>query len=97
MKNHLKSLQTSLDLALPLGVSNALGDEAKLQEGMKETAKRALEVAIIQTGEDYDRGKSFANDFAKITGAIPGSIWEYGVQTATRLLSEGTSSSTFVS
>lgn len=96
-RNHLDSLATSSNLALPLKIPEALDTASKLRLGRLETAGRALEVAKAKAAtmvNDSEAGKELAHDISGICDVMDGldsetAVWESGLKFAVDELTNG--------
>lgn len=95
--NHIKSLSTSSELALPLGLPEDLDLESKLRRGQDETAVRALEVVVVQTLTAKDEstgGIILAGGIVRICEALasawtsPGT-WDGGLKVVVDRMRDG--------
>lgn len=86
--NHLNSMQTSSNLALPLGLPDGLDTSAKLRIGQEETAMRALEVVRMEMAAmeyDSEAGEHMAKGVLGICATIgavqeEGGVWDRGLR-----------------
>jgi len=102
LQNHLESLVSSTNLALPLDAPERLDTESKLKRGREETARRALEVVEMQSAALPDRqaGEILATGVVRVCGTLSGvesegRVWEAGLKAVLRMLQDSESSGRF--
>ena len=98
LQNHLESLRSSTDLALPLDLPEGLDDITKLRRGREETAIRAVEVVRITAAvlPDDKAGGALASGLSRICSTLSDvegekRVWEAGLQAILGILRNGMS------